>query len=76
MSRYGGGCSQKIGVSIWEKNNLKIKSINGLTEDGEVLEDFTTISSRLSEPDSSKTTIDPMHSLLPKVKKIFLVEDF
>ena len=57
MSKYGGGCSQKIGVSIWEKNNLKIKSINGLTEDGEVLEDFTTISSRLSEPDSSKTTI-------------------
>ena len=56
MSRYGGGCSQKIGVSIWEKNNLKIKSINGLTEDGEVLEDFTTISSRLSEPDSNKTT--------------------
>ena len=20
ISRYGGGCSQKIGVSIWEKN--------------------------------------------------------
>ena len=56
MSRYGGGCSQKIGVSIWEKNNLKIISINGLTEDGEVLEDFTTISSRLSETDSNKTT--------------------
>ena len=56
MSRYGGGCSQKIGISIWKKNNLKIKSINGLTEDGEVLEDFTTISSRLSETDSNKTT--------------------
>ena len=57
MSKYGGGCSQKIGVSIWVKNNLKIKSINGLTEDGVVLEDFTTISTRLSVPDSSKTTI-------------------
>ena len=57
MSKYGGGCSQKIGVSIWGKNNLKIKSINGLTEDGEVLEDFTTISSRLSETDLSKKTI-------------------
>ena len=57
MSRYGGGCSQKIGVSIWEKNNVKIKSINGLTENDEVLEDFTTISSKLIEPDSSKTTI-------------------
>ena len=57
MSKYGGGCSQKIGVSIWVKNNLKIKSINGLTEDGVVLEDFTAISTRLSVPDSSKTTI-------------------
>ena len=57
MSKYGGGCSQKIGVSIWGKNNLKIKSINGLTEGGEVLEDFTTISSRLNEPDLSKKTI-------------------
>ena len=57
MSKYGGGCSQKIGVSIWGKNNLKIKSINGLTEYGEVLKDFTTISSRLSEQGSSKTTI-------------------
>jgi len=57
MSKYGGGCSQKIGVSIWVKNNLKIKSINGLTEDGEVLEDFNTISTRLRVPDSSKTTI-------------------
>ena len=56
MSRYGGGCSQKIGLSIWKKNNVKIKSINGLTEDDEVLEDFTTISSRLREPGSSKTT--------------------
>ena len=57
MSKYGGGCSQKIGVSIWGKNNLKIKSINGLTENGEVLKDFTTINSRLSEQGSSKTTI-------------------
>ena len=37
MSKYGGGCSQKIGVSIWVKNNLKIKSINGLTENDETL---------------------------------------
>ena len=57
MSRYGGGCSQKIGVSIWERNNLKIKSINGLTENDEVLKDFTTISSRLSDSSPSKKTI-------------------
>lgn len=40
MSKYGGGCSQKIGVSIWNKNNLKIKSISGLTENSEILDKF------------------------------------
>ena len=43
MSEYGGGCSQKIGVSIWEKNNFKIKSINGLTDDAKRLETFEII---------------------------------
>ena len=56
MSRYGGGCSQKIGLSIWKKNNVKIKSINGLTEDDEVLEYFNTISPVSIEPGSSRTT--------------------
>jgi len=43
MSEYGGGCSQKIGVSIWNKNNSKIKSINGVTEDNKTLETFDLI---------------------------------
>ena len=43
MSAYGGGCSQKIGVSIWEKNKRKVKSINGLTEDNIKLETFEMI---------------------------------
>ena len=43
MSEYGGGCSQKIGVSIWNKNNSKIKSINGLTEQNIKLETFDII---------------------------------
>ena len=43
ISAYGGGCSQKIGVSIWEKNKRKVKSINGLTEDNIKLETFEMI---------------------------------
>jgi hydroxymethylbilane synthase len=43
MSEYGGGCSQKIGVSIWNKNNSKIKSINGITEEHKKLETFDLI---------------------------------
>ena len=43
MSEYGGGCSQKIGVSIWNKNNFKIKSINGITEGNLKLENFDLV---------------------------------
>ena len=45
MSEYGGGCSQKIGVSIWEKNKRKVKSINGMTENNIKLETFKMIDS-------------------------------
>ena len=69
MSRYGGGCSQKIGVSIWGKNNLKIKSVNGLTENGEILEDFTTISSSLSDSYSIKKTMKSMAFPVNKSEK-------
>ena len=67
---------KKLVFQFGKKNNLKIKSINGLTEDGEVLEDFTTISSRLNEPDSRKTTNRSNAFPVAKSEKIFLVEDF
>ena len=37
ISKFGGGCSQKIGVSIIRKNKKVIKSLFGLTEEGEKL---------------------------------------
>lgn len=37
ISKFGGGCSQKIGISIIRKNNKIIKSLFGLTEAGEKL---------------------------------------
>ena len=37
MKQYGGGCSQKIGISIWEKNSFLIYSILGLTTSREKL---------------------------------------
>ena len=52
MSAYGGGCSQKIGVSIWEKNKRKVKSINGLTEDNIKLETFEMIENNNEMPSS------------------------
>ena len=38
LSKYGGGCSQKIGLSIWSAREIKLHSIVGQTEEGESLE--------------------------------------
>ena len=35
LSKYGGGCQQKIGVSIYSKNGRTIFSMKGQTEQGE-----------------------------------------
>ena len=43
MSQYGGGCSQKIGVSVWNKNNTMVQSIFGITEQNEKLVSFGII---------------------------------
>ena len=43
MSQYGGGCSQKIGVSIWKKNGNLIQSLSGVTEKGEILKFYGMI---------------------------------
>ena len=37
ISNFGGGCSQKIGISILRKNGMIIKSLFGQTEAGEKL---------------------------------------
>ena len=37
ISTFGGGCSQKIGISIIRKNKKVIESLFGLTEEGERL---------------------------------------
>ena len=37
LSQYGGGCHQKIGVSIWNARHLKMYSLIGETEDGDPL---------------------------------------
>ena len=44
LSKYGGGCSQKIGVSVWSKNDVIIKSVFGLTESNNKLKTFEIIS--------------------------------
>ena len=43
MSQYGGGCQQKIGVSIWEKHGKKIISLSGKTDDEKILKKYSLL---------------------------------
>ena len=43
MSQYGGGCQQKIGVSIWEKHGEQITSLSGKTEQGKILNQYSLL---------------------------------
>lgn len=38
LSRYGGGCHQKIGVTVLHRDYGKVSFIRGVTEDGQILQ--------------------------------------
>ena len=40
LSKYGGGCHQKIGTSVWDENGLKLISLVGMTHDSKLLKTF------------------------------------
>ena len=49
LSKYGGGCQQKIGVSIYSKNGRTIFSMKGQTEQGDDINEYDFF-----EPDLDK----------------------
>ncbi len=46
LSRYGGGCHQKIGVNILSRGSSRLLSLRGLTDSGEVLNKYGWITRR------------------------------
>lgn len=72
MSKYGGGCSQKIGVSIWRKNNLTIKSIFGLTEKKHKLKSFKIINQKNQYINSMKNSIKDVWPKNKKEQNVFI----
>ena len=70
LSRYGGGCQQKIGVSIWSRHKKEIVSLKGLTEKGKILSKFS--SEEKNNFDNSKNIKkDKLYPILDFDKKIF-----
>ena len=40
LSKYGGGCHQKIGTSVWDENGTKLISLVGMSHDLKPLKNF------------------------------------
>ena len=55
ISKFGGGCSQKIGISIIRKNKKVIKSLFGLTETGEKLNFYGESKNDIKNKGETKT---------------------
>ncbi|MDZ4724824.1 MAG: hydroxymethylbilane synthase [Leptospira sp.] len=68
LKKYGGGCHQKIGVSVLTSNQNKILSIKGETDQGEILKYIEINRSRqnkkefiLSQEFQNQKTLDKIH---------------
>ena len=66
MSDYGGGCSQKIGVSVWNKNEKMIHSLFGITEANERLKAFSIVRSTSEQTMNTKVK---KNDVFPKNKE-------
>ena len=66
MSNYGGGCSQKIGVSVWNKNEKIIHSLFGITESNEKLKAFSIVRSTSEQTINTKVK---KNDVFPKNKE-------
>ena len=66
MSDYGGGCSQKIGVSVWNKNEKMIHSLFGITESNEKLKAFSIVRSTSEQTINTKVK---KNEVFPKNKE-------
>ena len=70
LNIYGGGCHQKIGVSIWRKDNLELESITGKTHSGEKLLSHRIVNQKKNNMFENIKKIDA-YPILPNDKKIF-----
>jgi hydroxymethylbilane synthase len=59
LKKYGGGCHQKIGVSVSLQSYGEIWSIRGLTDSGKVLQEYKLLSHKTQEPVSDHTRLYP-----------------
>jgi len=59
---YGGGCHQKIGVSVLRRPIGEITFLRGLTDGGEVLDDYSLSASQPRPPKIAREQLWPLSS--------------
>jgi hydroxymethylbilane synthase len=57
---YGGGCHQKIGVSVLRRPFGEITFLRGLTDNGQVLQDYSLHSTQPRPPKAAKAQMWPL----------------
>jgi len=62
LRSYGGGCHQKIGASVLQRSYGVITCLRGLTDDGQVLNEFTLRPSRPRPPRIARNEMWPLDS--------------
>ena len=65
LSNYGGGCHQKIGVSVLRRPFGEITSLRGLTDDGKVLNGWSLQPSAPRPPKVARERMWPQESSEP-----------
>ena len=60
LRMYGGGCHQKIGVSVLRRSYGEITSLRGLTDDGCVLDNYSLRPSQTRPPRIARDQMWPM----------------
>ncbi len=60
LAHYGGGCHQKIGVSVLKRDYGEITFLKGLTDKAEILDSVTLVSQKPFEKARSRENIFPL----------------
>ena len=60
LSKYGGGCHQKIGTSVWDENGIKLISLVGMSHDLKLLKNFG-----LNKPYNKTAKLNKSNRLYP-----------
>lgn len=67
LKKYGGGCHQKIGISVIDKKEQEVFFLKGLTDQGQILDKIEGLHSKYPEASLMKKLKIPNREVLKKI---------